>query len=123
MDKLRVVITDDNEQACKVLAALFEKNGWEAVQAGTVAEGLAALDPTPDCLILDLSLPDGPGETILRKVREENLSVRVVVVATGEENVGRLGKVSALKPDLLVKKPIDWDVVWRYCDSEMRRTE
>jgi DNA-binding response OmpR family regulator len=123
VDKLRVLITDDNEQASKVLAALFEKNEWEAVQAGTLAEGLAALDPVPDCLILDLSLPDGQGETILRKVREDNLPVRVVIVATGESDVNRLAKVVALKPDLLVRKPIDWDVVWRYCDSQVRRTD
>jgi DNA-binding response OmpR family regulator len=120
MTALRVLITEDNDQSRYALTVLFEKHGWEAVQAETLAEGLAALDWAPDCLLLDLALPDGPGETILQKVREDNLPVRVVVVTTGVIDAIRLSGVASWKPDLLVRKPIDWDVILRYCESEMR---
>jgi DNA-binding response OmpR family regulator len=117
----RILITEDDEPSRKALATVFEKNGWEVVQAGTVAEGLAALHAVPDCVILDLVLPDGEGETILRKVRADEISIRVVIVATGKDDPNRLGRVAALKPDLLVLKPIGLETIWRYFKTRVRR--
>src|SRR3954470_2879372 len=77
-----------------------------AVEAATVAEGLAQLDPPPDCIVLDLELPDGPGEAILRKVRMERLPIRVVV-NTGMPESGRLSEVSYMRPDAVLQKPLD----------------
>src|SRR5262249_26961451 len=80
--------------------------GWAIEEAGTLAEGLARLDPPPDCLVLDLDLPDGAGEDLLRRVRVEHLPTRVVV-STGAGDARRLGEVSRLGPDALVPKPLD----------------
>jgi DNA-binding NarL/FixJ family response regulator len=55
---------------------------------------------------LDLSLPDGVGETILRKVRDDNLKTRVTVM-TGIDDSARLRRVRHLNPDALFKKPTD----------------
>src|SRR3982751_3177623 len=60
----------------------------------------------PDCIVLDLELPDGPGETILRKVRLERLPIRVVV-NTGMPESGRLSEVSYMRPDAVLQKPLD----------------
>src|SRR4051794_24971611 len=81
-------------------------HGWEIEEAGTLAEGLARLHPPPDCLLLDLGLPDGGGEGILRQVRDENLSTRVVV-NTGVGDEYRLSEVTGLRPDALLAKPLD----------------
>jgi DNA-binding response OmpR family regulator len=121
--RLRVLIVDDHEQSRRVLITLFEKNGWEAVEAGTIEEALTLLEPVPDCAVLDLCLPDGGGETILRKIREEKLPVGIVAVVTGEDDPIRLGEVAELKPDLVVHKPIDWEIIWRYCDTQMRQSD
>jgi CheY-like chemotaxis protein len=37
--KLRVLIVEDSEHSRKVLVTLFEKNGWETAEAGSLAEG------------------------------------------------------------------------------------
>jgi DNA-binding response OmpR family regulator len=121
--KLRVLILDDHELSRKVLATLFEKNGWEAAEAGTVAEALDLLEPVPECVVLDLCLPDEGGETILRKIREAKLPVGIVAVVTGKDDPTRIGQVAELKPDLIVKKPIDWEVIWRYCDTQTRQSD
>jgi CheY-like chemotaxis protein len=123
MSRPCVLIVEDNERSRKVLVAQFEKNAWETVEASTIEQGLASLASAPDCVILDLSLRDGKGETVLRKIRQDQLPVRVVAVVTGEDDPIRLGQVAGLKPDLLVKKPIDWELIWRYCDTQMRQSD
>jgi CheY-like chemotaxis protein len=100
------LVVDDHlatrDGLCRVLALC----GWEVLEAATVAEGLAQLDPPPDCIVLDLELPDGPGEAILRKVRFERLPIREVV-SSGMPDSGRLSEVRAMRPDALLQKPLD----------------
>jgi DNA-binding response OmpR family regulator len=37
------------------------RRGWEVQSASTLQDGIALLDSKPDCVILDLMLPDGDG--------------------------------------------------------------
>jgi len=60
----------------------------------------------PDCLILDLMLPDGNGASVLKHVRESGLPIRVAV-ATGTSDPAMLAEVAALRPDVLYRKPLD----------------
>jgi DNA-binding response OmpR family regulator len=74
--------------------------------AATLAETWPLLDREPDVLVLDLMLPDGDGVEVLRKVRREQIRVRVVVT-TGSEDSTRLECVRTLGPDLFLTKPIN----------------
>lgn len=91
---------------------IFSRKGWEVLSASTVAEGLARLEPAPDCLLLDLMLPDGDGEAVLRRVREAGLATRVIVV-TGVGEEGRLDRLRDLAPEAVLIKPIDLGEVLR----------
>jgi DNA-binding NarL/FixJ family response regulator len=72
------------------------------------------LQARPDCIILDLLLPDGYGEAILRQVREAGRSSRVLVCSVILDP-GRLEGVRALRPDGLFQKPIDVEQVLSVC--------
>src|SRR5436305_15252315 len=111
MSKLRLLIVEDDRSLRRVWLEVFARRGWEVAAANTVADGLALLEPVPDYLILDLFLPDGGGEAILRKVRADNLKTRVTVL-TGVDDVSRLGTVRQLRPEALFLKPIDVSDVW-----------
>ena len=97
--------------------------GWHVTTAKSVAEGLATVEAEPDpcCLILDLDLPDGRGETVLERVRAKGMKTRVAV-CTGSMDAGRLTAVAALKPDALLTKPVTfadvWDGVCRVCGGD-----
>ena len=121
MERHRILIVEDHAPTRRAVASLFLRRGWDVRSAATVAEARAALAPPPDCLILDLMLPDGGGEDILRTVREGALPTRVVAVTTGSSDSVRLAEVARLRPELMIQKPIDWEILWRYCQSEMRR--
>src|SRR4051812_3291594 len=70
-----VLLVDDHLATRDVLRRILALSGWEVLEAATVAEGLAQLDPPPDCIVLDLELPDGPVEQPVRKVIERGLTV------------------------------------------------
>jgi DNA-binding NarL/FixJ family response regulator len=104
----RILLVEDHAETRHMLRRILALTltDWEVTEAATVEEGLAQLDPPPDCVLLDLELPDGPGEAILRKVRQDHLQTRVVV-NTGTNDEARLGAVSDLKPAAVLQKPLD----------------
>jgi DNA-binding response OmpR family regulator len=101
-----VLLVEDDRRAHQLLHQVLVNVGYEVISALTQASGLAGLGRALDCVILDLELPDGSGEAILRRIRGEQLPVRVAVT-TGEADPRRLRKLAALEPDLLLTKPID----------------
>jgi len=119
MHGLRVLVVEDDPPTRSALRSIFSRQGWQVATAATVDEGLACLDPAPDCIVLDLVLPDGGGEAILRKVRADSIPTRMVAVATGTNDPNRLAVVRNLEPDILLFKPLDSDVLCRVCRSEV----
>jgi DNA-binding response OmpR family regulator len=109
-----MLVVEDDRATRQALAKIFELQGWEVAQAATIEAGLAELDPAPDCLILDLMLPDGDGLTILEEVRTRGLSTRVAV-CTGSSDPRRLREVGAWRPDLILFKPIQLASVTALC--------
>jgi DNA-binding response OmpR family regulator len=103
----RVLIIEDHEPTRNLLRSIFRRRGFDVTAVGTIAEGLTLLDqdPLPDSLLLDLDLPDGCGETILRKIREDRLPVRVAV-CTGMGDSSRWSTIQSLNPEALLQKPV-----------------
>src|SRR4051794_7341605 len=77
-----VLIVEDHGPSRRALAAILRCRGCTVVEAATVAAGLAALEPEPDCAVIDLMLPDGEGESVIRAIRSRGLKT-CVVVCTG----------------------------------------
>jgi two-component system response regulator PilR (NtrC family) len=102
----RMLVVEDHAATRRALVAIFRRKGYRVDAVATLAEGLARLDPPPCCVVLDLMLPDGAGEWILAKVRQDCPQTRVVV-ATGCLDRQRLDAVRALGPEALLIKPID----------------
>ena len=117
MNQRRMLVVEDDRTTRDLLGAIFGHLGWTVAVAATVADGLRLLDPPPDLLILDLSLPDGNGMDLLRHVRSAQLPTRVAVTTGHDPTL--LRAVSLLKPDALLQKPIDVADVCRACDPQI----
>src|SRR3954471_4490647 len=109
----RLLIVEDDAATRHALRGVYEPMGWEVREAGTLAEGLASLDsgPEPCCLILDLTLPDGDGTAVLRRLRDKGFRTRVAV-CTGMIDLARLKAAAQLRPDAMLPKPIRLPEVW-----------
>jgi signal transduction histidine kinase/CheY-like chemotaxis protein/CHASE3 domain sensor protein len=83
----RVLIVEDDPVQLASLQALLGANDVEAVGAATAAGCLERLRAaTFDCMVLDLSLPDASGYTLLETLsREDAYSFPPVIVYTGRE--------------------------------------
>ncbi len=112
-----LLILEDDDLTRRTLARLMGHKGWVVEVASTIAEGMDCLESErgePECLILDLMLPDGDGESVLRRVRQDQLQTRVVVT-TGVGDHSRLNSVRELGADAVLRKPVDVQELCRSC--------
>jgi two-component system, cell cycle response regulator DivK len=77
-----VLIVDDNEKNRKLAAAVLSAAGFETLEAGTGAEGVAlATERVPDVILMDLRLPDIDGAEAARTLTGDARTSRIPVVA------------------------------------------
>jgi CheY-like chemotaxis protein len=103
--KRKTLIVDDDRVSRTALVKILEQMGHELETAVTVAEGLAKLNLGPECVLLDLMLPDGSGVAVLERIRRDSLPIKVAVT-TGTSDREMLEAVNRLKPDALFLKPL-----------------
>ena len=78
----KILVVEDNESLCNVLADTFTDEGFEVKTALDGETGLeAAKEWKPDVMLLDLLLPKKDGEDLLKELREEEGGDSVAVIA------------------------------------------
>ncbi len=76
-----VLVIDDDKMIRSFLDNILSEDGYEVLLAATGAEGNAILRAKPvDVVLLDLMLPDEDGISILRKIKQEEPNVQVVLL-------------------------------------------
>lgn len=105
--KRRMLIVEDDDGYRDAMRRLFRHMDYEITDAASIAEALdalASLRPAPDCILLDLRLPDGPGEALLERIKAEHLPSRVII-CTGDDDEGRMAWLRGLGPEVVLLKP------------------
>src|ERR1700723_2152084 len=97
MSLQKLLVVEDDEAFRDRMRGIFRHMDYEVTSVNTVSEGLAALNPAPYCVLLDLSLPDGSEEAILEKIQGDQLESRVVVCtdACDEARMKRVRELGA----------------------------
>jgi ActR/RegA family two-component response regulator len=116
MGNKRLLIIDRDTPCRERLRRQFSGRGWSVAVAATVDEARTRLDPPPHCILLELALGDGPGESVLREVVGDDLPTRVIL-CTGASDPIRLARAARLGPEADFGKPIDLEEVVRACES------
>jgi len=104
----RVLIVDDEDLIRWSIAERLRADGHEIVEAGTAAEALEAAESGADLVLLDYQLPDDDGIAVLKKLRDLDPDV-IVMMLTAHQNIDLV--VEAMKAgsfDYAVK-PFDLD--------------
>ncbi|MCX6929906.1 MAG: response regulator [Verrucomicrobia bacterium] len=102
-----IAVLDDEPQFCKALARLLKTYGFEVVTFALGAELLqACASRLPDCLLLDLHMPDLSGFEVLERLAAQHLRVPVVVI-TGHDQPGNAERVRALGCADYLLKPLN----------------
>jgi DNA-binding response OmpR family regulator len=87
----RVLVVDDEPNAVELLTEFLTAKGYEVIAASNGEEALRRLqEDRPHLILLDVRMPRMDGLEVLRRVREIDQAVGVIMVtAVHEEETGR----------------------------------
>src|ERR1035437_10939267 len=85
----RIVLVEDDPTISEPLTRALGREGYEVEWFGTGQGGLGAAH-SADLLILDLGLPDIDGVEVARRVRDQGLTVPILML-TGKGGEGGVG--------------------------------
>ena len=78
----RILVVEDNKLDMRLLKDILEGSGYETLQA---ADGLEAIDlafaSLPDLILMDIQLPEISGLEVTRRLRGDDRSRRIPIVA------------------------------------------
>jgi DNA-binding NtrC family response regulator len=104
---MAVLVVDDDPVQCRLLEAMLQKSGYEAVVLDNGDAALALLTGADgariDCMILDLVMPNLDGLGVLARLRQAAITVPVIVQTAhgGIDNVVSAMRAGAI--DFVVK--------------------
>lgn len=111
--RAKVLVIDDEPQIRRLLKLTLEDVGYVVSEADCGAKGLAAaLEGTPDLVILDLGLPDMSGVEVLRKLRESKAIPVLILSVFGQEG-SKVAALDAGADDYLTKPFGDGELLAR----------
>ena len=81
-EETSVLLVDDDEAACRLLAEVLERDGYRVAAALSVDEALAKLEREGpfDAVLTDLRMPERNGLDLLKIVREREPDALVLVL-------------------------------------------
>lgn len=116
----KILIVEDDPGICTFLRAVLSSDGYDAI---VVSSGSLALDMIashcPDCILLDLGLPDMDGAMVIERVRQWT-STPIVVISARSMEQDKAGALD-LGADDYITKPFDPAEVLARVRSHLRR--
>lgn len=109
MSGARILVVEDNVINRRLVRDILEYRGHEVIEASTVHEGLSLIHGhTPDLVVLDIQIPGGGGEALLKEIRQDpQLSGLPVVAVTALAMRGDKERLLRAGFDRYISKPID----------------
>jgi len=110
MVKKKILIIDDDYNIVKKTKEELLNAGYEVILAYNAKEGMAQLNESkPDCILLDLVLPDESGFKVAQDIRNLPEFVNTPIIATSLKHE-EIDKHIAAKSGITVyvEKPIDY---------------
>jgi DNA-binding response OmpR family regulator len=115
-----ILLVEDERKLRELVRSYLERGGFTVLSTGSGAEALSlAGSAGPDLVVLDLGLPDVPGETVARELRAASTTPILMLTAkSGEEDRIRGLEMGA---DDYVTKPFSPRELVLRCQAILRR--
>jgi signal transduction histidine kinase len=115
----RILVVDDNQDACETLGALFEADGYQVARAYDGYQAVEVAKTTaPGIVVLDIGLPGIDGYEAARRIRDLPGGKDMLMIALtgwGQANDKRLAMEAGFDRHLV--KPVDFDLL-KHCIAE-----
>ena len=122
MDKIRILVVDDESRMRKLVRDFLVKKGYDVVEAGDGEEALDIFyaDKEISLIILDVMMPKMNGFEVCREIREHSKVPIIMLTAKGGENDELNG--FELGVDEYISKPFSPKILVARVEAILRRT-
>ena len=120
-----ILMCEDDVNTAEILATMIEAKGYQVDRCGTALEAqVRARAGIYAGIILDLSLPDANGLTVVKAIRAmpETRSVPIVIVSGLARDNAQDAEAHALEVIDWIDKPVDHDRLLRALDVAINRS-
>ena len=117
----KILIIDDEQDLREVMTEVLETAGYRAISASNGADGVRLNElENPDIIVLDLRMPGMDGIETLRRIREQDSEVSVVIL-TANGSTDTIREAVGLTVSEYLSKPFEnpefveliGDLLWR----------
>lgn len=103
---MKILTVDDSRTVRIIIRNAFKRYGCEIIEAGTGVEGLEKARAKPDLILLDITMPQMDGVTMLEKLRvDPELQNIPVIMLTAEGQKSMAERAAALGSRGYLMKP------------------
>ncbi len=86
----RILVVEDSEFTRRMIVRIIKAKGHEVLETGNGFEGVRmAQKEKPDCMFLDLLMPEMDGFGVLGALKEKSLSIPVVILSADIQETSR----------------------------------
>ena len=99
-----ILVVDDEAEIVYIIGRFLKENGFGVIECVTGKEAVEVIrsDAYFNLVVLDLKMPQIDGSKILEELKKTGKDVPVILITGSIDE-----KVTELKTDLLLRKPID----------------
>jgi DNA-binding response OmpR family regulator len=100
----RILVVEDEPEMARGLKDILEFEGYKVATAVNGREGLQALTrETPDCIILDLMLPDFSGYQLCEQIRRQEINTPIIMLTAKAQDYDKIRGLEVGADDYLTK--------------------
>ena len=101
---VKILVVDDEPPIRKLLRVGLTAQGYSVIEAVNGRQALEkAKDEAPDLIVLDLGLPDMPGQRLLTNWREDGNAVPVLILSSRADEAGIVEALELGADDYITK--------------------
>jgi DNA-binding response OmpR family regulator len=101
--KKKILVIEDEKEMARGLKDILEFEGYEVINAASGREGLDAVSRKPDCMVLDLMLPDLNGYQVCEQVRRWKLKTPILMLTAKAQEYDKIRGLEVGADDYLTK--------------------
>ena len=110
--KKMILVVDDDPDFVEIISQLLEFSGYKVTAA---YEGIRAIElahkKTPDLILLDLQMPSGTGQTVLKSLRGKDETRDIPVIVMTGMQASLEGETRQLGAQGFIQKPYNKEVL------------
>jgi len=77
----KILVVEDDPWSQRIVVELLEMRGHDVLAADSVSSARTQLAQEPQIVLLDINIPGGGGELLLREIRASAMHARLPVIA------------------------------------------